>query len=231
MIFGGEALDLAQPRALVRPPRRRGGRGWSTCTASPRPPCTSPTGALRGRRPGRRPAAAIGRPHPRSRAVRRSTPARRAGARSACRARSTSAAPGVARGYLGRPELTAERFVPDPFGAAARSAALPHRRPGAPACPDGELEYLGRIDHQVKIRGFRIELGEIEAALARPSGGARRACVVARERQPGDAGRLVAYVVAGAPAAARGELRALPARTPARLHGARRRSSSSTRCR
>ena len=73
---------------------------------------------------------------------------------------------GAARGYLDRPELTAERFVPDPFAASAlggarlyRSGDLARRR------PDGELEYLGRIDHQVKIRGFRIELGEIEAAL------------------------------------------------------------------
>ena len=84
---------------------------------------------------------------------------------------------GLARGYLGRPELTAERFVPIPFGDGR--AAVPDRRPGALAA-DGELEYLGRVDHQVKIRGFRIELGEIEAALlahrrcARGGGGGAR---------------------------------------------------------
>jgi amino acid adenylation domain-containing protein len=99
--------------------------------------------------------------------------------------------PGVARGYLNRPALTAQRFVPDPFGAAGgvlyRSGDLASRM------PDGSLQFRGRIDDQVKIRGYRIELGEIQAALtAIPD--ISNAVVLVRETAGGDR-TLVAYVV------------------------------------
>ncbi|HEV7514699.1 MAG TPA: condensation domain-containing protein, partial [Thermoanaerobaculia bacterium] len=123
---------------------------------------------------------------------------------------------GLALGYLGRPELTAERFVPDPWSGRPgerlyRSGDLARHR------VDGSLDYLGRLDHQVKVRGFRIELGEIEAALAAHSRVAA-AAVLAREYAAGSQA-LVAYVVpceaaAGGPALAtilRGDLgRRLP---------------------
>ena len=100
---------------------------------------------------------------------------------------------GLARGYLGRPELTAERFLPSPFG----------ERPGdrlydtgdiARYLPDGAIEYIGRSDFQVKIRGFRIELGEIEAVLVQHP--ALSTAVVDARPRPGGEPRLVAYVVA-----------------------------------
>ncbi|SHM78912.1 amino acid adenylation domain-containing protein, partial [Duganella sacchari] len=97
---------------------------------------------------------------------------------------------GLARGYIGRPGLTAGRFLPNPYGAPGtrmyRSGDLARYR------DDGEIEFLGRADQQVKLRGFRIELGEVEAALSSCATGCEVVAVV-REDQPGDR-RLVAYV-------------------------------------
>ncbi len=104
---------------------------------------------------------------------------------------------GLARGYLDRPDLTAERFVPDPF-AAAPGARLYRTGDVARFATTGVVHFLGRSDHQVKIRGFRIELGEIEEAL-RHEPGVREAVVVSRAGGAGQ--RLVAYLVMAADAA------------------------------
>jgi amino acid adenylation domain-containing protein/non-ribosomal peptide synthase protein (TIGR01720 family) len=116
---------------------------------------------------------------------------------------------GLARGYLGRPALTAERFVPDPF-AAESGGRLYRTGDRARWTEEGTLQYLGRMDHQVKVRGFRIELGEIETLLRRQPGVAD-CVVVVREDSPGDA-RLVAYVAGAVEADAlrAGLRRALP---------------------
>jgi amino acid adenylation domain-containing protein/non-ribosomal peptide synthase protein (TIGR01720 family) len=120
---------------------------------------------------------------------------------------------GVARGYLGQPETTAERFVPDGFsgGSGGRLYRTGDRVRWRGDGADGVLEYLGRLDGQVKVRGHRIELGEIESAL-RSLPGVREAVVVAREERPGET-RLVGYVVGpegGEEAWRRGLLARLP---------------------
>ena len=185
----GAARGRDRP-ALARPDRRPAPQ---PLRARPRPRSTSPGG--RATTPPVGDDVRADRPPDLEHGHARARPPPAAGARSACPASSTSPASSWPAGYLGRPGLTAGRFVADPFGAPGermyRTGDLVRRR------ADGALEYLGRTDHQVKIRGNRIELGEVEAALA-----ALRRRRPGRGRGPrattGPRPRLVAYVVPAA---------------------------------
>ena len=108
---------------------------------------------------------------------------------------------GVARGYLNQPELTAEKFIPHPFNQKAENR-LYKTGDLARYLPDGNIEFLGRIDHQIKLRGFRIELGEIEAALSQhPS--VRETVILLQENELNNQ-RLIAYIVADSKIATQG---------------------------
>ncbi len=144
--------------------------------------------------PGGRGAPAIGRPVAGSRACLLDPRGRPVSAGVA--GELVLAGAGLARGYLGRPAATAERFVPDSFAGGAAPAGARAYRTGdlARYRGDGQLGFLGRLDAQVKLRGYRIEPGEVAAALAAHPA-VREAAAVVREDRPGDR-RLVAYAVA-----------------------------------
>ncbi|WP_022970896.1 alpha/beta fold hydrolase, partial [Xanthomonas maliensis] len=182
LLCGGEAL----PQDLAQRLRAGGGQLWNlygpteaTIWASAHPVLDSDAGSV----------VPLGRPLPGTRLQVRDAHGRLSPIGVA--GELAIAGPQLARGYLGRPDLTAERFVPDPFATrpgqrSYRSGDLARWR------ADGVLTYLGRSDQQVKLRGFRIEPGEIEAAL-RSCDGIREAAVVARA--DGDDRRLIAYLV------------------------------------
>ncbi|HWG90158.1 MAG TPA: amino acid adenylation domain-containing protein, partial [Candidatus Thermoplasmatota archaeon] len=185
LVVGGDAMDAAQWRRLT------GARGIRVIHAY------GPTEATvyctyTDARPGA--PLSIGKPIPNARVYvldRHAQPVPIGVPGELCAAGAV-----VAHGYHNRPELTAEKFVPDPFFPGERMY-----RTGDLVrwLPSGELEFLGRLDDQVKIRGFRIELGEIEAALLQQPG-VKEAVAVVRDFAPGDK-RLVAYIVASDPAA------------------------------
>jgi acyl-coenzyme A synthetase/AMP-(fatty) acid ligase len=113
--------------------------------------------------------------------------------RSVCRGELYIGGQQVTRGYLGRPEATAERFIPDSFSRRP-GARLYRTGDRAKRRADGTVEFLGRIDHQVKLRGFRIELGDIEAQLRREPGVADAVTVV---RETGDGTQQLVTYLAG----------------------------------
>ncbi len=181
MLCGGEAL----PRDLANDLLARGPELWNMYGPTETTIWSSVARLARRERPD--PA----RPPDRQHAVLRRGRAAPAGPARSPR-RALIGGDGVAEGYWGRPELTRERFVPDPFSQTKgarlyRTGDLVRMREG------GVLEFLGRTDHQVKVRGFRIELGEIDAALGRHQEVGESATIV-REDVPGQR-RLVSYVV------------------------------------
>ncbi|HKV41636.1 MAG TPA: amino acid adenylation domain-containing protein, partial [Blastocatellia bacterium] len=103
---------------------------------------------------------------------------------------------GLARGYVHRPDLSAEKFIPNPFGGGRTAGESRLYRTGdlAKYLEDGSIEFIRRVDHQVKVRGFRIELAEIEAAMASHSA-VRQACVISRDDVPGSGVQIIGYMV------------------------------------
>ncbi len=180
LLLGGEALDASTWRGLAEAEGMQFHNMYGPTECSVDATCGPVTGAV----------PHIGRPMPGARVYLLDPHGERVPIGVAGEIHIGGA--GVARGYLGRPQLTAERFVPDPFDG--RDGARMYRTGDLGRWrADGSIEYLGRNDFQVKVRGYRIELGEIEAQLARLDG-VREAVVLAHAELPGEP-RLVAYLL------------------------------------
>ena len=167
LLVGGEALSVAHVRRALGAPARHAARQRLRPDRRHDVHVLLPDPAAP--RQGSRPPCPSAAPSPTREVYVLDRHLRRC--RSACPGELYIGGAGLARGYLSRPELTAERFVPDPFSAEP-GARLYRTGDLARWLPDGNLEFLGRVDDQVKIRGFRIELGEIET---RPAPAPRRA--------------------------------------------------------